>query len=80
MASIHEFVERESSILDGIENNPDGPVQFDEHRFMNAFADLFRDKNGERLVVPDDDDDGDGDATTMKKTRMLRMRNRWSRS
>jgi hypothetical protein len=61
MASIHEFVERESSILDGIENNPDGPMQFDEHRFMNAFADLFRDKNGERLVVPDDDDDGDGD-------------------
>jgi hypothetical protein len=61
MASIHDFVERESSILDGIENNPDGPVQFDERRFMNAFADLFRDKNGERLVVPEDNDDGDDD-------------------
>lgn len=65
MASIHSFVERESSILDGIENNPDGPVQFDEHRFMNAFAELFRDKNGERIIPDacdaDDDDDDDDD-------------------
>lgn len=62
MASIHSFVERESSILDGIENDPDGPVQFDEHRFMNAFAELFRDKNGERIVPDGDDNDGDDDA------------------
>jgi hypothetical protein len=73
-----DFVERESSILDGIENDPDGPVQFDERRFMNAFADLFRDKNGERHRVPeDDDDDGDDDADDEE---IGRMRNRWSKS
>jgi hypothetical protein len=55
MSSIQSFVERESSLLDGIENDADGPIQFDEQRFLGAFASVF--EQFRRVVPPPGSDE-----------------------